>query len=465
MREKCNHMVWRMLLVLLLSICIGQTGRATVFADEMKVNISVQYGQTEARNMLALINDFRTGGEAWYWDETNTQKVYARDLQPLSYDYDLEKVAMLRAAEVALSFSHERPNGEMCFSAVTECEINVRSRGENLTAGSGRVANAKEAFTSLKEDGEPYNGQGHRRNMLSNRYNAVGIGLVYYNGCYYWAQVLGYKTINSQQTVADENIRNIEIVLNTNKITDLQVEYQQPVENIRVGENCALTVKKTAIKVSSGWPNSFKTVDVMPSIQTADPAIAEYAGGNITGKVEGTTSLIASFGGRTVETTINVHNCANHIVKDEAVAGTCKKAGKTEGSHCGICGKILLAQQSVMGQHKVSKWKTKKTATVFKTGQKTGKCKLCKKTVKEVIAKRTPSLKLSKEKVTLKVKKSTKVKATKLAKGDKVRSWTSNNKAVATVRNGKIKATGKGTAVITVTLKSGKIGMIQVVVK
>ena len=34
-------------------------------------------------------------------------------------------------------------------------------------------------------------------------------------------------------------------------------------------------------------------------------------------------------------------------MKDEAVASTCIERGKTEGSHCGTCGKILQEQESL----------------------------------------------------------------------------------------------------------------------
>ena len=34
-------------------------------------------------------------------------------------------------------------------------------------------------------------------------------------------------------------------------------------------------------------------------------------------------------------------------VKDEAVASTCIERGKSEGSHCGTCGKILQEQESL----------------------------------------------------------------------------------------------------------------------
>ena len=34
-------------------------------------------------------------------------------------------------------------------------------------------------------------------------------------------------------------------------------------------------------------------------------------------------------------------------MKDEAVASTCIERGKTEGSHCGTCGKVLQEQESL----------------------------------------------------------------------------------------------------------------------
>ena len=45
----------------------------TVYAEpeEITVQLDVTYGQSEAREMLDMINEFRTGNVAWYWDEDN----------------------------------------------------------------------------------------------------------------------------------------------------------------------------------------------------------------------------------------------------------------------------------------------------------------------------------------------------------------------------------------------------------
>ncbi len=84
-------------------------------ADEVEavpVSISVKYGQTEARTILDMINEMRTNPEhTWYWNMMTMTKISCPDLEELKYDYDLERVAMKRAAEIALSYDHERPMG------------------------------------------------------------------------------------------------------------------------------------------------------------------------------------------------------------------------------------------------------------------------------------------------------------------------------------------------------------------
>ena len=86
------------------------------FADNYTVEAEGTYGQTAARGMLAMINEFRTGSEAWYWNSSNTAKEQATNLKELTYDYHLEKLAMQRAAEIAFSYSHTRTTGSVCSS-------------------------------------------------------------------------------------------------------------------------------------------------------------------------------------------------------------------------------------------------------------------------------------------------------------------------------------------------------------
>lgn len=104
-------------------------------ADIIPVNISVKYGQTEARTILDMINEARTNSEhAWYWNMDDTTKTYCTDLKELEYDYDLERVAMKRAAEIALSYGHERPIGGYAWDTYRQENISYRYAGENISA-------------------------------------------------------------------------------------------------------------------------------------------------------------------------------------------------------------------------------------------------------------------------------------------------------------------------------------------
>ena len=74
-------------------------------------------------------------------------------------------------------------------------------------------------------------------------------------------------------------------------------------------------------------------------------------------------------------------------VKDAAVAATCEKTGKTEGSHCSVCNTVIKAQTTVAALgHSWDNGKVTKAATCTTTGTKTYTCTRCKKTRTETIA-------------------------------------------------------------------------------
>lgn len=144
------------------------------------------FAVSAARNMLSMVNEFRTGDDAWYWDSSDTEKIYVTGLGELTYDYELERVAMQRAAELAFAWGHTRPNGERCFTAFPSSVL--ATSGENIAAGYGAFDTTESAFIAWVEEDEPYDGQGHRRNMLYPYYTTIGIGCYKYDGAYYWVQ-------------------------------------------------------------------------------------------------------------------------------------------------------------------------------------------------------------------------------------------------------------------------------------
>ena len=116
------------MIVTMLASSEGKTVQAA-----STTTLRVTYDQTGARTMLASINEFRKSTGVWYWNSSTTKKLLASGLGDLEYDYALEKIAMIRAAEIAVSFSHIRPNGESCFTAGDDSDFIVR--GENIASG------------------------------------------------------------------------------------------------------------------------------------------------------------------------------------------------------------------------------------------------------------------------------------------------------------------------------------------
>ena len=159
-------------------------------------------------------------------------------------------------------------------------------------------------------------------------------------------------------------------------------------------------------------------------------------------------------------------------VVDAAVSATCTQPGKTQGSHCSVCGDVIKAQEVIpaTGQHTYESWTTVKVATVFANGEREHSCTVCGESETESIPKLKATVKLSATKKTVRRNKTYTLKITKLAKGDSVKSVKSSKKGVATVKKVKTnryKITGKkkGTATITVVLKSGKKAICKVTVK
>lgn len=76
---------------------------------------------------------------------------------------------------------------------------------------------------------------------------------------------------------------------------------------------------------------------------------------------------------------IDPNNHAN-IVKDVAVAPTCTETGLTEGSHCGDCNKILIAQEDVSSTNHTEVIDPAVAATCTETGLTEGShCSVCNK--------------------------------------------------------------------------------------
>ncbi|MCR5283954.1 MAG: CAP domain-containing protein [Lachnospiraceae bacterium] len=218
MKKRVVRTIVAMTLAMMLSLgtaVVPGTGMAAadsplgmVTVQAATVKLTGTYHQTDARKMLKKINKFRTGKNAWYWNETNSAKVKAKGLKNLTYDYKLEKVAMKRAAEIAVSFSHTRPNGQLCFSLYPD---GYMWKGENIAMGTSGLMTCSNTFKMWQETNYPYSGQGHRRNMLSSGFTSVGIACFEYKGAKYWVQEFGSPLIGKKMTKAVDGKKTVKV--------------------------------------------------------------------------------------------------------------------------------------------------------------------------------------------------------------------------------------------------------------
>lgn len=103
-------------------------------------------------------------------------------LGSLSINYSAQAAAYNRAVETVSSFSHTRPNGTSCFTALDEVGVSYYTAGENIAAGQGTPEAVVEAWM---------NSEGHRANILYPGFTSIGVGFYYDSSAYYkyyWSQ-------------------------------------------------------------------------------------------------------------------------------------------------------------------------------------------------------------------------------------------------------------------------------------
>ena len=236
----------------------------------------------EARKELAMINDFRKN-EAWYRDkDENITEIGG--LSDLIYDYDLEKTAIQRAKEIVVNFDHQRPNGEMAYTAFPDGYLGM---GENIAAGQ---RNAEAVMEAWKETDENYLGQGHRRNMLGS-FNAVGMACVEVDGVKFWVQEFGLKdasAINTTPVSYSEAAETCVAELATSLYDPETITYPSGTLNVKVDKSVGMPALPY-LKGTFDLP-----VYLSSAVTVDDRDIAALSGDKVMGMNHGKTKLIIS---------------------------------------------------------------------------------------------------------------------------------------------------------------------------
>lgn len=104
----------------------------------------------------------------------------ANGLQPVRFSPKLSEAANIRSGELKQNFSHTRPDGTSCFTAMDELGITYRAAAENIAYGQRSPESVMNAWM---------NSSGHRANILNKNMEYIGVGVVYRDGVYYWTQL------------------------------------------------------------------------------------------------------------------------------------------------------------------------------------------------------------------------------------------------------------------------------------
>ena len=102
-------------------------------------------------------------------------------LAPLTADPALTAAAQTRAEELTTLYSHTRPDGRSCFTALTEAGVAYWAAGENIAMGQRTPEEVMDGWM---------NSSGHRANILNGTFTSIGVG--YYvdgAGAAHWVQI------------------------------------------------------------------------------------------------------------------------------------------------------------------------------------------------------------------------------------------------------------------------------------
>ena len=108
-------------------------------------------------------------------------------LKSLKWDPNsaLQSAAQLRAKEIAQYFSHTRPDGSSCFTALQQYGLRYGYCGENIAYGTNlSPAGAMDLWIHSR---------GHYKNMITPEFREIGLACYVEGSNIYWVQIFFTK--------------------------------------------------------------------------------------------------------------------------------------------------------------------------------------------------------------------------------------------------------------------------------
>ncbi len=251
--------------------------------QSIEVTYKVKYCYEEAYKMIDLVNAERR--------KAGVPELVAKD--------ELMDVAMMRAAETALYWSHTRPDGSSYRSA------SLFSDGENAHTGSDTAQGANESLV---------NSSGHYATMMDKSYAYAGYGYVEIyedSACIgsYWVQIFStankyyedgfdlYHPENNKpvqwdkMTIGQRKDYTADFTAKVNpEILSLQAELVDFYDELFPGKERALAVNIS----TKGWGCSCYLSDDQYNVKILTPSVCSYQNGKVKALKAGKAKIFVS---------------------------------------------------------------------------------------------------------------------------------------------------------------------------
>lgn len=155
--------------------------KKSITTNIVAVSLAVSMMLIPAETASAATRPSFCNSNEWEVLRLTNEKRMANGLDALSTFSELQDVCDVRANEIIKSFSHTRPNGSDCFTALKN--INYYSAGENIAAGQTTASSVLDSW---------WNSPGHKANILTEKFDHMGVGYEKNNSSAYknyWVQM------------------------------------------------------------------------------------------------------------------------------------------------------------------------------------------------------------------------------------------------------------------------------------
>ena len=233
-------------------------------------------------------------------------------LAPLGTYDSLTKAAQIRAPEIVTLFSHDRPDGTSCFTAMdqTGATKGAYTWGENIAAGNATAAATVEQWM---------NSPGHRANILNAKFTHIGVGYQHSAGStygHYWVQMFtGTSSVPdspgtgtqtpSTQTPSTQKPDTQKPDTQLPSSGEGGILFSCPTITLYPGGTYSLSVLEHNMRSASGvtWSNESPELLRLNGNGSSVTALAE----------RGTGYLVASRNGETIRLTVRIIPTADQI--------------------------------------------------------------------------------------------------------------------------------------------------------